>query len=204
MGGGSLTEKTQIGDGSDHLEGIQVAAYAEGRLKGEALVAVETHLADCHECRAEASHVALFLAGRSTRRRWLIAVPAVAAAAAAIFLIMPLGEAGPGGPRLRPGAEAGREDLPAIEVLAPTVGPTSGADSVRFVWRSAGSDVMYRLMLTDESGSILWESETADTALVLPTDVRLEGGHRYLWYVDAALTDGGVATTGVRELRIER
>jgi hypothetical protein len=32
--------------------------------------------------------------------------------------------------------------------------------------------------------------------------VTLESDRRYLWYVDAALPDGRVASTGVREFRI--
>lgn len=190
---------------TEHLDGVRAAAYAEGSLSDAERTAVEAHLAECAECRAEVTEVALLIGEKGRRSRWWLTVPVTAAAAVAAVLLIagPLTESGgDAGPRLRPGADAGRETVPRIEAVAPPVEAPIAADSVRFVWRSRGPDVLYRLTLTDESGAIVWTESGGDTAHVLPGEVELEPGARYLWYVDAVLPDGRVATTGVRELRV--
>lgn len=190
--------------GAEHPDAIRIAAYAEGRLGGDDRAAMEAHLAECADCRAEATEVALLLREPAAlRRRWIGIPAAVAAAAAAVVLLAgPFRDSSTAGDALRrPGVEADREAVPAIEVILPSAGDPIPMDSARFVWHGLGADVLYRFTLTDPSGAVLWERELADTALVLSAETRLPGGGRFLWYVDASLPDGGVATTGVRELR---
>ena len=201
--GGALTDGDGSSDRTGHLDGVLVAAYVEGRLHGDERARVEAHLAECPACRAEATDVALLLRERRGRRAWWIGIPTAAAAAAAAFLLFaaPPGEQVQTGERLRPGADAGREGVPAITVVAPDARSPVAADSLRFVWRGSGAEVVYRFTMTDASGAIVWEGSLSDTVLVLPAEVSLPGDRLYLWYVDAALLDGRVATTGVRELR---
>ena len=202
--GGALTDGDGSSDRTGHLEGVLVAAYAEGRLHGDERSRVEAHLAECRACRTEATEVALFLRERRSRRAWWIGIPAATAAAAAALLLFaaPPGERAQTGERLRPGAGAGREGVPAITVVAPDAQSPVATDSLRFVWRGSGAEVAYRFTITDESGDIVWEQSVSDTIFRLPAEVTLAADRDYLWYVDAALPDGRVATTGVRGLRI--
>lgn len=194
-------------DRTGHPDDVRLAAYAEGSLRGTEARELEKHLAACSECRAAVADVAPLLGARPPRRRGWIGVSAAAtAAAAAVALIVianPLeqGDAGVG-ERLRPGPGADRERVPAIRVVAPAEAASLTGDSVRFIWRGGASDALYRLTLTDEVGRILWEETVPDTVLDLPAEIELDDGAEYLWYLDATLPDGGVATTGVRRLRI--
>ena len=56
--------------------------------------------------------------------------------------------------------------------------------------------------VADAGGDPVWRTETRDTAVVLPPDVSLEPGARYVWFVDALLPDGGSATSGVHRFEI--
>lgn len=200
-----MSDVSNSADRGSHPDAVRIAAYAEGRLTGEARSAMEAHLADCDACRAETTDVALLLRDLVGARRRRIGIPvAVAAAAAAVLLIVgPFG--GPTeeeGDRLRPGVAADREGVPSIDVVLPAGAAVIPADSARFLWRSAESEARYRFTLTDETGAVVWEEGLGDTTLVLPPEVTLERGATYLWFIDASLADGQVATTGVRELRI--
>lgn len=190
---------------SPHPRSEEIAAYAERRLAPADREAIEDHLAECTACRREATEVALFLRDcRRSRKRWLVAAPVAAAAAAVVLLlVLPVGERGGGdADRLRSGPPGGAEALPSIEAVTPEEGSVVAADSVRFVWRSAGPDAMYRLAIMDETGETVWELSTADTVAVPAPRVGFEGGRTYYWYVDALLADGAEASTGARELRI--
>ena len=194
-------------DVTTHPDDVRLAAYAEGTLRGPQLATVEAHLAACVECRSAAADVALLLGAASSRRRrrWIGVSAAATATAAAVALLVvaePFSQGGAvGNGPFRPGSDAVREGLPAIEVVAPAEKPVP-SDSVRFIWRGRGADVLYRLTVTDGEGRVLWEQASRDTVLDLAAEVELEGGRSYLWFLDAALPDGGVATTGVRRLRI--
>jgi len=200
-----VSDEASCADEVSHPDAVRIAAYADGTLAGQERAALEAHLADCAECRAEATDVALLLRDHDTAGRWRIAIPAAAAVAAAALVLIagPLTDRGPDGvDRLRPGSTAGREAVPRIEVVLPGAAVPIAADSPRFVWRAAGADARYHFTLTEESGQVVWEGQLGDTVLVLPPhEASLEADMRYLWYVDASLPDGRVATSGVRELR---
>lgn len=190
-----------------HLAGDLVAGYIERRLPDEDRALVEAHLAECAACRLEAREVTTFLRGGSPRRRWVPAsVAALTAAAAVVALIvvgLPGNPPGTGDDPFRAGADHRDEAVPTFAALAPAEGRSASPDTLLFAWSSAAPDAHYRLTLTDDTGEIVWEQETADTTLVLPGDVRLRPGGSYLWYVDAVLPDAGVASTDIRELEIQ-
>lgn len=190
-----------------HLDGDLIAGYLERRLPDEDAALVESHLAECAACRREAREVSAFLRGGSPRRRWVPASVAVVAAAAAVVGLIVVGlpgdPPGSGNDPFRAGPDHETEAVPTFAALAPAEGRAASPDTLVFAWSPAAPDASYRLTLTDDTGEIVWEEETADTALALPSDVTLRPGGSYLWYVDAVMPDAGVASTHVRELEIE-
>jgi hypothetical protein len=69
---------------------------------------------------------------------------------------------------------------------------------VVFVWRPVAPTALYRLRVTDESGDVVRVQSTADTLVIMRSDVGLASGTTYLWQVDALLTDDRAATTGIQ------
>jgi tetratricopeptide (TPR) repeat protein len=73
-----------------HLEAETVAAYIDRGLSAADTVAVDSHLAECPECRSEVVQLdALLRARRGVRRPVLLAVGLTAAAAVLVFAILP-------------------------------------------------------------------------------------------------------------------
>ena len=177
----------------------------KGLLSPEDEQALEAHLAECLECRRVATEAALLLGEEARRRKWVVAAPAAALAAAAalaLFVILPAGEHGPPvRDTMRSGSDRGLESLPAVEITLPVAENSVQPDSVRFVWRRAAPEALYRLAVTDSAGGRVWETTTSDTTAGIPSDLGLEAGRRYFWYVDALLPDGSEASSGVEEFR---
>ncbi len=181
-----------------HLESGEVASYLDRVLAPAEQARVETHLADCAECRSELIAVSRLRRTRS-RSRWWTVGPAVAAAAVVLFVVTrSVSPPGPG-PVLRDGGEP-----PAL-----TVGLITPADSavtpgrlLRFTWRSAGAGASYRLTLSDERGDVAWSVTSADTTGRPTSGVHLSTGRPYFWYVDALLPDGRSVTSGVRRFTL--
>ena len=188
-----------------HPRNEDVAAYVEGGLTPAERTAFEAHLAECLECRRVATEAALLLGEEARRRKWVVAAPAAALAAAAalaLFVILPAGEHGPPvRDTMRSGSDRGLESLPAVEITLPVAENSVQPDSVRFVWRRAAPEALYRLAVTDSAGGRVWETTTSDTTAGIPSDLGLEAGRRYFWYVDALLPDGTEASSGVEEFR---
>jgi hypothetical protein len=189
-----------------HLEPHALAAYLDDELAQAERAQVEAHLAECDACRAEAAAVVRVVSDLSRpglRRPSLIVPVLVSAAAAAIFLIVrSSGDA----PRTTDqalrgeGVEAGREGMPVIEIISPPDRAVT-PDSILFVWRSAGPDALYHLVLGDALGDVVWQQETRDTVLRLPAGLGLDRGRDYSWHVDALLDGGRSAASRVHRFR---
>jgi hypothetical protein len=179
-----------------HPDSGRLAAYAERRLPPEDRATIEAHLADCADCRRDATATSILLGAEKRSRFWRVAVP-LAAAALVTVVILPRDEPPPDA--YRPGRA--REGVMAIQSWAPDERAAPG-DSLRFVWGPVGTSTLYRLTVTDDAGGITWTASVEDTAVTVPNDVRLEPGRRYHWYVDALLANGQRATTGLRDFQI--
>ena len=188
-----------------HLSSEEIAAYADGEVAAAEKDRIQTHLADCSVCRAEMTELTDLLHAHGRRRRWTVAASGAAAAAVAAVLLI-------GGPFSRevpeesrgirsPEMAAKREAVPTIPATAPAPDATVEQTELVFTWRSLGEGTLYRLTVTDEGGDPRWHGEMYDTTSLLPSDVVLERGRVYLWYIDALLTDGQTATTGVQRFR---
>lgn len=180
---------------SAHPTSEAIAAYLSEALPAPEREQFEAHLAECRLCRHEVTSARRLLAGQRSRPRWAWTIPAAAAVLALIF-IRP-GLDAPVNRDLLRSAESTRaaEGPSTIEALLPPDGSSVPPGAVRFVWRSAGPDLLYRLTLTDGSGKAIWSAETPDTSLVPGAAVHLEPGRTFFWVVDALGPDGRSRTT---------
>ena len=164
----------------DHV----VAALADGTLDAGSRASALPHLATCAHCRGAVARVARALTDRSVARamaateqtgiRWLrVAVP-VAAAAIVLVLVMP-----------RHPREGLQHRAPTITAAtSPTpIEPIGEESAVRALrWASVEGVDRYRATLYAADGRVLYETEVADTVVVLPDSVNVATG-RYLWTV---------------------
>ena len=163
-----------------HLDSGEVAAYLDHALAPADQSGVEAHLADCDACRAEVVDVARLMRARRSPRRWYLPVGAVAAAAAALLLLIPrTGQDGPGSPDYR-------EPVVGTTVAPVAIAPRGAIrTAARLIWSSVPHADRYEVALFDDAGHVLWETQTSDTAALLPDSVRFQPGASYNWKVKA-------------------
>jgi anti-sigma factor ChrR (cupin superfamily) len=187
----------------EHIDSDLIAAYAERRLSSTDRTVVEAHLAGCAECRADLTHVAGEVSAVRRRRSLLRAAPLVAAAAVlAVVVVLRPGPEPVAVQALRPGGDGDRDRLNSLAALLPTPGAAVSRMGLRFAWQTDGPDAVYEVTLADSSGAALWRARTPDTTIQLPDSVRLAPGAKYHWWVDVLLSDGRVASTGVRDFSL--
>ena len=162
----------------DCLDADTIAALADGSLPSDARPQALQHLAGCAFCRRAVASVAEALAdqpvtheieiveGRANRWRRVmrIGVPVAAAATLLVLLWSPANEGG-----------------------APTpIDPRGTVESAqRLQWTSVPGADRYRVTLFGPLGNVLYETEIADTVVMLPDSVRFLSGQPYLWKVEA-------------------
>ena len=162
-----------------HLESGEVAAYLDNGLAPSARSGVEAHLADCDVCRKEVVDVARLVRARP-RPRWYVPAGAVAAAVAALLLLIP--RAG----NDRPESPDYREPVITTTVAPVAIAPRGVITAAeRFIWSSVPHADRYQVAVFDDTGRVLWETQTTDTATVLPDSIRFKPGASYDWKVKA-------------------
>ncbi len=178
-------------------EAILALARREGT--EEARLATLDHVMSCTDCRAELDLLrSIELAGAQTGaaarpgRRWV----APLALAASVLLAVAVGRwVLPGVPEdevVRSGAED------RVMLLAPPPEATTGAP-ILFAWHPLAGASRYRVEVMNQSGEVVLEAETADTAILLQSAADLEPGD-YQWWVGA--TAPGAARSELRPLRL--
>lgn len=194
-----------------HLRDDVLAAYLDRALPAAERRVADDHLADCATCRDELVGMSKLVAGRGPVRQWprlATSIAAVAAAAIAFAVIGPWRTAtGPStapGDRMRESTQVDGAGRRAVMVVTPAEGETVTPRALRFVWHPFAPNATYLLKLADDTSTVRWQFDTADTTLALPDSVQLERGRTYGWWVDALTTDGHVASTGVRRFRTAR
>jgi hypothetical protein len=161
-----------------HLESGEVAAYLDDALAPSDRSRVEAHAAQCDACRAELVEVGSLLRTRPRVRHWY--VPAGAVAAAVMLVLWTRPASGPAG------STGLREPAVSSSVSPVLVAPRGVTVSARaLVWTAVPRADRYRVTLFDETGSVVWETQTTDTTAPLPDSVRLRTGTSYLWEVEA-------------------
>jgi Putative zinc-finger len=163
-----------------HLESGEVAAYLDRALAPADRARLEAHLVDCADCRSEMVAVARLLKARHQARRWYGPV-GIAAAAAALLLFLWLRPAAP-----PVGSPEYREPAVTTTISPAVVGPR-GVVTVahEFVWTAVPHADRYRLVLFDDTGRVVWETQTSDTSVLLPDSIELHEAATYLWKVQA-------------------
>lgn len=185
---------------SRHLSPELLAAWLARQTSPDEHRVVLQHLLSCPECRRDVAEAKELATHRRARRWAAVAIPAAAAAAALFFLVPGRPEA-PGSTAVRgPGTEGVRQ----FAAVSPVSGVPVAGDSVVFLWRSEGPGAHYVLTVTDENGDVVWTAPTADTTLSPPREVGLAPGRSYYWYVDALLEDARSSTTGVQEFSVRQ
>jgi len=190
---------------ADHLPAEDLAAYLSRGRRAPAFQRVQAHLADCADCRHEATHIARVVRAEARGRMLRWTGGGVAAAAAVLVLAV-----WTGGHRRAPDTNITRGpvrspvEVTAVAPLAPLGEVSPAARELVFAWRPVPGAVEYRLTLSNATGGTLWRRATTDTTLVLPVEVSLARGVPYYWYVDALVADGGSVTSGAREFHVHR
>jgi hypothetical protein len=170
------------------LDDATLAALADGALDAAARAAALPHLATCPRCRGAVASIARSLGDPAVarevaalespnRRRWLIGLPA-AAAAVLVAIAVPRWLDDASGRHRGPPIPGAQAPVP----LAP-VGTVAEASGLR--WGAVTGADRYRVILFDSSGRALYETQGADTAITLPDSVTLVPGRPYLWKVEA-------------------
>ncbi len=187
-------------DTDSHLTAEQLAAYLNGAIAKEERMRIEAHLATCGQCCDEVVAHTQAKGVEPAWRRPTLAALAAAGVVAGVLLI------GPGQRLLISDRQPAFRDAqtpievalrPAIVALAPVNHQTVERDSVLFLWKPIAEDAFYSLTLTDREGNLAWRASTRDTLLSLPSEVTLQRGVTYFWYVDALLPTGESPSTGV-------
>jgi putative zinc finger protein len=163
---------------SGHLESGEVAAYLESALAPSERTRVEAHLADCDACRMEVAEVARLVRARPSSRRWYLPVGAVAAAALLLLILRP------GQDRVEPPDY--REPVITTTIAPVAIAPRGAITTAeRLIWSSVPHADRYQVAVFDDTGRVLWETQTSDTATVIPDRIRFQTGAPYHWKVKA-------------------
>lgn len=192
---------TLADDTNAHLDEAAIAAYLDRALADVERRRIEAHLVACAECRDEVAEAAQVLATKPRTWRWVPYAGLAAAAALTVLLIRPGTEPTSTGPATR-GWEPPDARWPALALVAPAADQPVPLRGLAFAWRSAGADVSYRLVVTDQRGDTVWTASSTDTVVPAPARPVVRPGGNYFWYVDAFLPDGHSVASGVRDLRI--
>lgn len=166
-----------------HLTAMEVAAYVDNGLRADARARVRSHLAECEECRGELVAVAR-LARTGNRFGWKVLVPLAAAAALVLYFAPWQQSSDSTAPVLR---EPGVTTIVAPTPIAPRGAVTA---LLALTWSSVPLADRYKVTLFDGDGSVLWETQTADTTAVVAPTVRIVVGVPHYWKV-AARTEPG-------------
>jgi len=171
----SIPDATMSADHTEpgHPTAGALAAFADGTLPLAERTTVESHLADCDECRADVIAAVRFARPRVRVRRWYLP----AAAAAAVLLALAIGRE--------------REPVMREPVITTTEAPVALAPRgvvsrpVRLAWTSVAFADRYRVTLFDDAGRAIYETQTRDTSTVVPDSIHLEPQQHYFWKMEA-------------------
>jgi anti-sigma factor RsiW len=185
-------------DVTPHPTELELAAYLDGSASAALRERIEAHLADCPECRHDV------VAARSLRPRRRFSsrrvVGALAAAAAVLLVAVTLVVRSGSNVVREPAMRGAASDTDRIAIFEPS-GVAHGR-SVRFTWARVPSALTYRLTVSRSDGASVWTRSVVDTSAFMPDSFVASGGQRYVWTVDALLSDGTERSSGLREFEL--
>jgi hypothetical protein len=186
------------GHRTEHISDAELAAYLDGNVASADRERIESHLADCDECRRHLIEARKVLGGIGRTRGLRIAATLAAAAVVLVFVrfeVWPTRESA--APLVRGGTISR-----GITAHGPS-GDVSGK-GLAFVWSPVSEAASYRITVSRADATPLWSQSTTDTIVTLPPSVVLQHGQTHLWVTDALLLDGTTRSTGLREFRVTR
>jgi hypothetical protein len=185
-------------DVTPHPSEMELAAYLDGRASAASRERIEAHLADCPDCRHD------LVAARSLRPRRRFSsrrvAGALAAAAAVLLAAVTLVDRSGSNVARAPAMRGASRDAARIAAYEPS-GVVRGR-SVRFTWARVPTALTYRLTVSRPDGASVWTRSGVDTSALMPDSLVASGGQRYVWTVDALLSDGTERSSGVREFEL--
>ena len=185
------------GHTNDHISDAELAAYMDRNVAPAERDRVESHLADCDECRRHLIETRKVLGGID-RTRSLRLVATLAAAAAVLVFV-------------RSEVWTTRQSTTAFSLVAGPAPRKSRHTRSKRGRQPKRSRIrlesgVRRGLVPDHSESRrrtpLWSKTTTDTVAILPPSVVLQNGQKHLWVTDALLLDGTTRSTGLREFRV--
>jgi anti-sigma factor RsiW len=166
-----------------HPDGDVLGRYFDHALGPDERAQVETHLADCAECRATLYEVGSIL-HTQPRRRWASLVPLVAAAAVLLLVWSGSDHRPPTGPVTRdPALTTTRAPQP----VAP-LGSVSRVEVLQ--WSPVPGALRYRLTVFSGDGEVVWRTTVTDTAVAPPDSLRWIALTPYYWQIKAETSHG--------------
>ena len=179
--------KRETGATARCLDDETIASLVEGTIDDARRAAALPHLAECARCRTAVASVSRALADplvtreiprhwSARRRLFAIAIPVAAAAVFALLMV----------PQRRDDGSTHRAPtITAVSSPVPMspVGVVASAETLR--WSTVAGADRYRTTLFNDVGTVVYETQTADTVVTLPDSVRLAPGRSYLWKVEA-------------------
>lgn len=181
----------------EHISDGELAAYMDRNVASADRERIESHLADCDECRQHLIEARKVLGGIGRTRGLRIAATLAAAAVVFVFVrfeVWPTRESATAS--LVRGSSSGGE----ITAHGPS-GDVS-RNGLKFVWSPVSGAGSYRITVSRADATPLWSKTTTDTVVTLPPAVVLQRGQTHLWVTDALLLDGTTRSTGLREFRV--
>lgn len=185
------------GHTNDHISDAELAAYMDRNVAPAERDRIESHLADCDECRRHLIETRRVLGGVDRTRG--LRIIATLAAAAVVFVFVRF-EVWP--TRENPTASFARGGTSSAEITAHGPGGDVSRKGLEFVWSPVSGVASYRITVSRADATPVWSKTTTDTVVTLPASVVLQQGQTHLWVTDALLLDGTTRSTGLREFRV--
>ena len=164
-----------------HLTPEQTAGYLDGVLTTDERAVVEAHLDTCFECRDEVVALRPVIRARNPRR-WLLPTTVTAGAAAAAALVLLVQSGRLSGPEPSLHRDPWQEATP---VLVPKAPAGMGVRPALLAWSPLPQASKYRVHIFDAEGTILFQTEAADSLVKLPDSIGFSPGQPYFWKVEA-------------------
>jgi len=193
----------------DCLAEETVAALVDGALDRTSLPTVTAHLATCARCRMAVAAVTRMLrsaavvretsaiAQRALQRRWHLPLGVAAAAALVMLLVWPRGADDVAPVHRGPTITAATTPIPISPV-------GTVAEAARLQWATVHGADRYRVTIFDAAGRVVFETQLADTLVVLPDSIDFTPGQPYLWKVEARTSFDRWAASELVEFSLAR
>jgi hypothetical protein len=78
----------------------------------------------------------------------------------------------------------------SLFLLTPQNGSSVASNDLEFSWIPIPHATSYTFLLLNSQGDIIWEQNTTDVSIILPTGLQLQSSQSYFWQVECLLDNG--------------